>query len=386
MAIGDDFSVAANGDIRHESGTTTYPVLDFHRWLGDLADDASASGDDLVAIYSATPSERSTDNIISLLGTYNIDDDAAEYLYDGSISQDGGNTLYSGLVVVGSLASSTTLKIIQDNLFYDSQSTPYWGTGLNEDAAANILLRIMVKTRENGIDIDGKRIRVQARTYGDTYAEFSVTLGLGNSTAAIFTTTDLNNQTASGTVSGWTINNTEGYQAIDVDNDSTDEYYYSKWDRVTSPGGINDVYEWAKYVQRSQTAETIHSMNGELFRGITHQWDYDNEAGGPFTEDEIVVWGTSFDYDNEAGGPFTVGEQLAFGTSGATGWLLWLDDQGATGTMVVAKEPGSGTIVDGEEITGVTSSATADVDGAIAGQSSVGGSAVLLALEDNGTT
>lgn len=386
MAIGDDFSVAVNGDIRHVSGSTTYTVLEFHRWLADLADDAVASGNDLVDITSATPSERSTDNIISLLGSYNIDDDAAEYLYDGSISQASGGTLYSGLVVVGSLASSTTLKIVQNDTFYDSQSSPFWGTGLNEDAAANILLRIMVKTRDNGINIDGRRIRVQARTYGDSYAEFSLTLGLGNSTAAIFTTTDLNNETASGTVAGWTINNTEGYQQIDVDNDSVDENYYSKWDRVTSPTGINDVYEYAKYIQRAGTAETIHSMNGELFRGITHQWAYDTESGGPFVEDEVLVWGTSFAYDNEASGPFTVGEQLTFGTSGATGWLLYLDDQGATGTMVIAKEAGSGTIIEDEQITGVTSSATADVDGSITGQTAVGGTAALLALYDAGTT
>ena len=99
MAIGDDFSVATNGDIRHTSGTNTYTVLELHRWLQGLADDAAASGNDLVDITSTTPSERSTDNIITLNSPYNIDDDASEYLYDGSISQNGGDDLYSGLVV-----------------------------------------------------------------------------------------------------------------------------------------------------------------------------------------------------------------------------------------------------------------------------------------------
>ena len=46
MAIADDFSVAVNGDIRHVSGSTTYTVLQFHRFLQDLADDAQASGND----------------------------------------------------------------------------------------------------------------------------------------------------------------------------------------------------------------------------------------------------------------------------------------------------------------------------------------------------
>lgn len=347
MAIGDDFSVAANGDIRHVSGTTTYTVLELHRWLQDLADDAVASGNDLIDITSATPSERSTDNIITLLGSYNIDDTAAEFFYDGSISQASGDTLYSGLVVVGSLASTTTLKIVQNNTFYDSQSTPYWGTGLNEDATANILLRIMVKSRDSGADIDGKKIRVQARTYGDTFGEFTLTLGLGNSTAAIFTNSDLNNQTVSGTVSGWTVNNTEGYQLIDVDNNSVGEPYYSQWDRVTTvggSGGINDIYEWAKYITRAGTSETIHGLNGELFRGITHEFAYDNEVGGPFQEDEILSWGT--------------------GATAGTGVLLALLDSGTTGTMWIQLISGTSPSND-LEITGGTSSATCDVNGSV---------------------
>ncbi|MCK5015600.1 MAG: hypothetical protein KAS32_00895 [Candidatus Peribacteraceae bacterium] len=347
MAIADDFSVTTGGDIRHESGSTTYTVLELHRWLQDLADDEEASGNDLLDITSSTPSERSTDNIITLLGSYNIDDDASEYFYDGSITQGGGDVVYSGLVVVGSLASTTTMKIVQNNTFYDDQTTPFWGTGLNEDAGANILLRVLVKTRTAGADIDGKRIRVQARTYGDTYAEFSLTMGLGNATAAIFTNDDLNNATVVGTVSGWTVNNTEGRQGIDIDNDTTDEYYYSKWDRVTTTGGsgnINDVYEWAKYVQRDGTAETIHTMNGELFRGITHSFLYDNELVDEPVEDETFTWGT--------------------GATAGSGILLALYDNGDVGEFFLQLLTGVAP-TDGLTLTGGTSTATVDVDGSV---------------------
>ena len=345
MAIGDDFSVdRATGNIRHVSGATTYTVLELHRWLQDLADDASYSGNDQLDITDPTPSDRSTDNIITLLGAYNIDDTAAEYLYDGSISQASGATLYSGLVVVGSLANPTTLKLVQNELFYDDKTAPFWGTGLNAVPTENILLRILVKTRDASADIDGKRIRVQARTYGDTYAEFSLTMGLGNSVAAIFTNPDLNNVTASGTVAGWTINNTEGYQLIDVDNNSTGEPYYSKWDRVTSPGGINDIYEWAKYITRAGSAATIHTMDGELFRGITHQWVYDGETSGPFVEDEILSWGS--------------------GVTAGRGILLALKDDGLTGTMWIQLL--SGVIpADNDPIAGVTSGAGCLVQGTV---------------------
>lgn len=345
MAIETDVSVAANGDIRYtgdaHGGASPgyYTVIELHRFLQDLADDAVASGDDLLDITDETPSDRSTDNIISLNAPYNIDDTLAEHLYDGSITQAGGDVIYSGLVVVGSVPGGTNLQIVQNNTLL----TNYWGTGLNSVPAANILLRLMVKTRNAGADIDGKRLRVQARELGDTYAEFSLTAGLGNSTAAIFTSADLNNQTIAGTISGWTdITNTEGYQGIDIDGNGADEFYYAQWDLGSR--SINDLYERTKWIQRRGTAETVHGINAELFRGITHQWSYDGEASGPFQEDEILSWGT--------------------GATAGTGLLLALNDTGATGSMWIQLLTGVAPS-DNLEITGGTSSATCDVNGTV---------------------
>ena len=65
-----DWSIASNGDIRyigndHNGAAPSYAtVIEFHRALQDFADDALASGDDLLDISSLTPSDRSTDNII----------------------------------------------------------------------------------------------------------------------------------------------------------------------------------------------------------------------------------------------------------------------------------------------------------------------------------
>jgi len=42
MAIGTDFEVQADGDIRHVANSTHYTVIDFHRWL--LRPTATASG------------------------------------------------------------------------------------------------------------------------------------------------------------------------------------------------------------------------------------------------------------------------------------------------------------------------------------------------------
>jgi len=382
MPIAADFEVQVDGDIRHISGTSTYTVLEFHRWLQDLADDAVAGSDDLLDITDLTPSERSTDNIITLLGAFNIDDDAAQYLYDGSITQAGGDVVYSGLVVVGSVETGTELQIIQDNAILSS----YWSTGLNANAAANILLRIMVKTRVAGADIDGKRIRVQARELGDTYAEFSATLGQGNSTAAIFTSVDLNNQTAAGTIAAWTITNTEGYQPLEIDGTAPTENYYSQWDPGTQ--SINDLYEYTKWIQRRGSGSTIHTLNGFLFRGITGQFNYDNEAAGGFTEDSTLAWGTSFAYDGGTGTALVVGDKVENTTVGGAGTVVY-----NTGTnIVISRDSGGGTWADNNNIVRVANAAggalvagAVVVNGAVAGNTAAGGTAKLLALFDNGT-
>jgi hypothetical protein len=383
MAIATDFEVQVDGDIRHIANSNTYTVLEFHRWLQDLADDAQAAGDDILDITDLTPSERSTDNIITLNAPFNIDDDAAKYLYDGSITQLGGDDVYSGLVVVGSVETGTELQIIQDNAIL----TSYWSTGLNANAAANILLRIMVKTRYAGADIDGKRIRVQARELGDTYAEFSATLGQGNSTAAIFTSNDLNNQTAAGTIAGWTITNTEGYQLLEIDGTAPTEAYYSQWDPGTQ--SINDLYEYTKWIQRRGTAETIHGLNGFLFRGITAQFGYDVETGGGFTEDDIIAWGTSFAFDGATGTALVIGDKVENTTNGGTGTVVY-----TTGAnMVISRDATTPTWDDDDNIVRVANAAQPSalvagavvINGTVTGSNASGGTAKLLALFDNGT-
>jgi len=383
MAIGDDFSIAANGDIRHVSGATTYTVLELHRWLGDLADNAESTGNDFMDITRYTPSSRSTDNIITLedysgVGgpTYNVDDTAVEFLYDGSIEQLGGATRYAGLVIVGAAETGTELQIWQDEAIY----TSFWSTGLNADATQNILTRVLIKTREGGANIDGGRIIVWARELGDTYGEFSVTMGLGNNTAAIFTSTDLNNGTAAGTIATWTdITNTEGYQTYDISGDGSGEAWYSRWDYGARTAA--QVYERTKWIGRRGSSEAIHSTTGPLFRGITHQIAYSGNTTA-FTEDDILVWGVHITFSGQTTN-LTLGEYLSF-SGGAYGKLIWLDDGGATGSMVVMVQSG-GSIASAETITGLTSGGDGTV-GVVTDDTQSGGSARILANRDDGAT
>jgi hypothetical protein len=325
MAIATDFTVAQNGNIRYvgaahgAAGAGYYPVIDFHRWLQDLADDAvaGASSSDFLDITDSTPSERSTDNIISLLGIYNIDDTAAEHLYDGSVIQTGGDVIYDGLVVIA--GRGMDLQIVQNGAVVTND---FWNTipngssfkGLNSDPANGISHRFMLKVRTAAADIDGRRVLGQTREWGKTYSEFRVNgTARGNNVMALTFADDLNNVTASGTTAGWTTitNLVAGYNGIDVDNNGANEFYYSKWNKDVY--SINQFYERMKYLTRTGTAETLYGLNGELFRGITHQWAYDAEASGPFVEGSPLTWGT--------------------GLTAGTGQLLALQDGGTTGTM-----------------------------------------------------
>lgn len=383
MTIATDFTIALNGNIRYTgAGSTYYTVLEFHRYLQAHADDAQMSGDDLLDITSSDPSDRSTDNIITLNSPFNIDDDAAEQLYDGSITQNGGDVVYSGLEVVGTVESGTELVVIRDNKIV----TSWWGTGINVDAANNIISRMLIRTRggANGTDnfdgcnIDGKKIKVMAREFNDKYAEFSLTMGLGNSTAAIFTVPDLNNTTGAATVGAWgtpPTNDNEGYNLIDLNNGNGNQPYYSKWDKNAYT--INQLYEQTKYDQRRGTAETSYGISGALFRGITHQWDYDNETGA-MTQSEILCWGTSFGYTGT--GSFTIGERVDFSISGAVGQIIYEETVGKK--VVIYLDSNSATPQAAETMTGATSAATCTT-GTITGGTAAGGTGLLLA--DDGT-
>lgn len=411
MAIDTDFSVAVNGDIRHVAGTTNYTVLQLHRFLQDLADNASASGDDLLDITSDTPSERSTDAIITLLGSYNIDDTAAQFLFGGSITQNNGATVYSGLQVLGAVNSlDTQLMVIQDNGLYQfttTPSAPFWGDqstgGYNGNAAAGVLMRCLIKSRVNGVDIDRKRIRVQARHWGDTYDFFNVTLGLAESVAAIGTTPDAQNNTLQATVTAYThiVNSggtanapTGGFQTIDLNNGNGAREYYSAWTygADTSGNGLKGMWEYLKDLTGNGTAKTVDSLNGELFLGITHSFLYDTETSGPFSEREAVVWGTEIRYDTLVSGPFTAGNYVTIGASGAAGRVLYDD---GVDRLIVALDDISITITDNDVITEysgpgagatITTAAVDTGTGPVLNNDRSGGSGLLLALDDDGTT
>ena len=365
--VATDWTVTrSNGNIRytgndHNGATPSYAtVIEFHRWLQGLADDAVATGNDQLDITNTLPSQRSTDNIITLINSYNIDDTAAEHLYDGSVIQNGGDDIYDGIVNFGN--AGVLIQIIQngavlaDDFWNYSEGGTHTGTGnaailtdgskswtndewigytiynttdsswgivtdndattitatlvggtdndwdvsdayligkgLNPDSTAGISHRFMIQVRSGGTDIDGRRLIGTSRRFGYTYAEFSINgTSRGNNVLALTDSVDLNNTTSLGTVAGWTTisNVTEGYNAMDVDDSGANEFYYSEWDKDIYT--INQFYERMKYLSRDGSTSTLYSLNGELFRGITHQVAY-SSLTGTFDDSSPVSWGS----------------------------------------------------------------------------------------------
>jgi hypothetical protein len=332
----------STGDIRyigddHSGSTPSYAtVIEFHRWLQDLADDAVSSGDDELDITDNDPSARSTDNIITLLGNYNIDDNAAEHLYDGSIIQLSGNTIYDGIVNFGN--ADVQIQIIQNGAILTDDWWNFAGGGLNASAAQGISHRFMIKTRDGAADINGRRLLGTTRQFSKTYSEFSINgTARGNNVLALSNADDLNNTTTATTVSGFSISNTtEGYNGIDVNNDGNVEFYYSEWDVNTPTNSINDFYEYAKYLTRDGSSDTLYGLSGELFRGITHQIAIDGPTG-TFNAFEPVTW------------------------TGGTGQMLAIDSPTAGTAMWIQLLTGSAPS-DEDVISGDTSSATATVN------------------------
>jgi len=343
MAIGDDFAVSAAGDITHVSGTTNYSVIELHRWLSGLADDAEATGNDIVDIVTFTPSTRSTDQIIDLNDwtasggpTFNIDDTAAQFLYGGSITQKSGGSQerYSGLSIIGSFTAEP--QVVQNNAVL----TGYWGTSYNPDPTLGVAVQVLIKTMTAGAVIDGGRVRVQTRDYGNQYREASTVLSLGASPAAPGNIqNDTFNDTLEATIAALTLDYAThasgGYNLIDLNNGDGSKPYYSEWD-LTTPGVTRkQFYEWIKWAMQDGSTEQLFGMDGELFRGVTHEIVIDNPTG-TFAAVEAVSW------------PTGTGQMLAIDSTTA-GTKMWIQ-------LLTGVAP-----TDGQTITG-DSTATADVN------------------------
>lgn len=195
MTINSDFTIDASGNVRQVTafvpGTSPrYTTLELHAFLQNLADDAAASGDDLVSILGNNPSElagkrnASRPMALTLLPNININLATSQWFKFGSIEQASGSDLYTGLKVIGSLVASSPVYILQNN----AKLTKFWA-----DADVNTSFQILVQAKSGGTLIDSGNVTVYSRKYGQTYSHFDVNLAAGGEQpAALATALDSN--------------------------------------------------------------------------------------------------------------------------------------------------------------------------------------------------
>lgn len=299
-----DKSIRYIGPAHGVAGANYVSVYELHRWLQDLADDASSANDDYLDITIPNPSDKKFTTIIELLNTTKLDDayttPASEYIFGGSIIQtvSGQEEIYDGISVVAN--RGVIVNVIQNgavltNKFWNNTPNGETFAGLNADPANGVAMRFMVKVKSAGAMIDNGALLFTTREWGKTFSEFRIpSTGRGVNVVPLTYADDLNNTTASGTVATWSTiaNLTAGWNAIDVNQDSANEYYYSKWNRDTYT--INQFYERMKYATRNGETTTLYNIPGEMFRGITHAIDIGTPSGGTFAEGGAtnLSWGS----------------------------------------------------------------------------------------------
>jgi len=299
-----DKSIRYIGPAHGVAGANYVSVYELHRWLQDMADDASSANDDYMDITVPNPSDKKFTTIIELLNTTKLDDayttPASEYIFGGSIIQtvSGQEEIYDGISVVAN--RGVVVNVIQNgavltNKFWNSTPNGESFAGLNADPANGVAMRFMVKVKSAGSMIDNGALLFTTREWGKTFSEFRIpSTGRGVNVVPLTYADDLNNTTASGTVATWTTitNVTAGWNAIDVNQDTTNEYYYSEWNRDTYT--INQFYERMKYATRNGETGALYGIPGEMFRGITHAIDIGTPSGGTFVEGGAtnLSWGS----------------------------------------------------------------------------------------------
>jgi hypothetical protein len=307
----------------------------------DFADSGSDTGDDELAIIDNVPSQRGgVDTNITLLNGFNIDDTAAEHLYDTSITQAAGAVIYDGIQVFG---NASNIQVIQNGarIINDFWNYPNMKTAV-ADTASSTTHRFLVKVRTGGVDTDGRRLIGTQREEETVYTEFSIGGGTnrGNNVLALTANNDLNNPTAAATVSTWDdiVNDTEGYAQIDANADTIDENYYSNWELGSRTK--NQFYERAKWIQvrvadvgvdtpARDADQSLYGLPGDIFRGITHEVAL-SATTGSYAAFEAVTW---------TGG---TGQMLAIDsiTAPTTAWVQIMTGVAPAGTFASA---GAGT-------------------------------------------
>jgi|694.fasta_scaffold04211_2 hypothetical protein len=289
MPIETDFTISATGDVRRQGGASTavYTVLELHQWLQDLADDAAASGNDLLDILAPNPSKLDGPRDVAVASrlnlltdgsvAFNLDDTAAQFINFGSIKQQAAAVQYSGLKTIGGIVAASPIYVVQSG----SKLTKFWSDGH---------VQILVKVRTGGAFIDSGNVTAFSRKWGQSYSHFDVNLSAGGeSNAALSTALDpnvvLSEASAAALSSKVTV--TFGDTTQDLGNGNGAKLYKGTI-ALTSSCTLQEAYQYLQYLTRENSAATLNSIPGWRYRVLNSAYTeipsapFGTFAGGTF--------------------------------------------------------------------------------------------------------
>lgn len=271
-----EFSVSSGGDIRHTGGgTTVYTVLDLHAWVQYLAWQATPVGDDNVSMQGKNPSQlagkRNVDRpmAVTLLNGMNIDDTTSHYFKFGSIEQDSGNVLYTGVKTIGSGLSGVSEYVVQNGAKYNS-GTKWWSDGP---------IQALFKVKSSGSLIDSGMVTVFSRAWGKTFSHFDVDCSAGSEqVAALSVAADSNitrltgnytagTNTVTSTSPSFTVTATPGDSSHDLLDGSGSKAYKGviSW---TGSARLSEVWQALQWACHESANGTINSLDGWRYRKL----------------------------------------------------------------------------------------------------------------------
>jgi hypothetical protein len=283
MTIGSDFTIDYGAKtVTHVTGTSVYTVNELYSYLQDTFDELGQL-DDNVPMSAQTPTD------YTLINGWTMPDASFKFLKTGAVTGVTGTSLWTNVYTLGTIESGTQIYIVQNGATLAS----WWTTGH---------IDVLIKVKSAGALIDSGNLTIFAREWTDTFDHYVLDASAGGRQAVpLATSDDLNNQTVTGTVSGWTdVVTTFGTVSKDLNNgDGANNY-----DVSVDCGGriLAQVYERLKYVTRRGESTHLAGKDGEFYVSIT----------GSYTPIKAAPFGTY------AGGKF-------FGARG-----VWLENYSAT--------------------------------------------------------
>ena len=232
------------------------------------------------------PLESITNNQYNFINSYTFGakDIDYKYIYDGSFTDAANNLLWSNVKTIGTQEAGTSIYIVQGVEASDAALTSWWPDG-NIDVLVKVEDGTFIQsTDDTATNVNGG-VWLFAREYGDLYDHFFSDLSNGGQNiVALSTSPDLNNETASGTVAGYTnVTTTFGSTSQDIGDGNGNQPYSVIVD--CSGRTLKEVYERTKYITSFDFSQTVNGDDGYEYRNA-------NEANFSNVDNKQSPFGT----------------------------------------------------------------------------------------------